>query len=56
MRTATGREMSAEQLAEGFLEIAVGNMAEACCQPMAWDWPTRRKCARRRWSRCSTPR
>lgn len=29
VRTATGREMSAEQLAEGFLEIAVGNMAEA---------------------------
>jgi len=26
---ATGREMSPEQLAEGFLQIAVGNMAEA---------------------------
>ena len=29
VRTATGREMTPEQLAEGFLEIAVGNMAEA---------------------------
>ncbi|MVW78473.1 hydantoinase B/oxoprolinase family protein [Bordetella sp. 02P26C-1] len=29
IRTATGREMTPEQLAEGFLEIAVGNMAEA---------------------------
>ena len=29
VRAATGREMSPEQLAEGFLEIAVGNMAEA---------------------------
>lgn len=29
VRSATGREMTAEQLAEGFLEIAVGNMAEA---------------------------
>mgnify|MGYP002040704225 FL=1 len=30
VRAATGRDMSPEQLAEGFLEIAVGNMAEAC--------------------------
>src|SRR5690606_37647069 len=29
VRAATGRAMTAEQLAEGFLEIAVGNMAEA---------------------------
>lgn len=29
IRQATGREMTPEQLAEGFLEIAVGNMAEA---------------------------
>ncbi|MBV7486269.1 hydantoinase B/oxoprolinase family protein [Bordetella sp. BOR01] len=29
VRAATGREMTPEQLAEGFLEIAVGNMAEA---------------------------
>ncbi|OZI22396.1 5-oxoprolinase [Bordetella genomosp. 7] len=29
VRTATGRDMTPEQLAEGFLEIAVGNMAEA---------------------------
>ncbi|MBO9357124.1 5-oxoprolinase [Bordetella petrii] len=29
VRAATGRDMSPEQLAEGFLEIAVGNMAEA---------------------------
>ncbi|ARP97444.1 hydantoinase B/oxoprolinase family protein [Bordetella genomosp. 13] len=29
VREATGREMTPEQLAEGFLEIAVGNMAEA---------------------------
>jgi 5-oxoprolinase (ATP-hydrolysing) len=29
VRQDTGREMTSEQLAEGFLEIAVGNMAEA---------------------------
>jgi len=29
VRAATGRDMTPEQLAEGFLEIAVGNMAEA---------------------------
>ncbi|WP_459614157.1 hydantoinase B/oxoprolinase family protein [Bordetella sp. 2513F-2] len=29
VREATGREMTPEQLAEGFLEIAVGSMAEA---------------------------
>ncbi|OZI44896.1 5-oxoprolinase [Bordetella genomosp. 5] len=29
VREATGRDMTPEQLAEGFLEIAVGNMAEA---------------------------
>jgi 5-oxoprolinase (ATP-hydrolysing) len=29
VRKATGRDMTPEQLAEGFLEIAVGNMAEA---------------------------
>lgn len=29
VRASTGRDMTAEQLAEGFLEIAVGNMAEA---------------------------
>ncbi|GAA5234785.1 5-oxoprolinase [Verticiella sediminum] len=29
VKAATGRELTPEQLAEGFLEIAVGNMAEA---------------------------